>query len=269
MRIDEPMTMATDYVLATATAIFGVLLWRVAASNRSAPIRLWSLAFFFTSLGSLSGGSYHGFQRVFEPVIVAALWKVTVYAVGLGSFFLLTGAILAGTGDGSGMSSRAKRGIPSADMRRDPATGSLAEPALSERNESKGLGLTRTRSIVRSTLMALASLELIVYLGWVTRHDDFIYVIEDYGSSLIVIAILQIAAWVRSRVPSAPWVLGSIALSVVGAAIQASGFSLHRNFNHNDLYHVVQLVALWMLYRGGRVLDGRHPEERSDEGSYP
>jgi hypothetical protein len=222
VRIDEPMTMATDYVLAVATAILGVLLWRVAASHRSAAIRSWSLAFFFTSLGSLSGGSYHGFQRVLEPLVVAALWKLTVYAIGLGSFFLLTGAILAGTGDGSDVSSP-----------------------------------------VRSTLVALATLELIIYMVWVTRHDDFIYVIEDYGSSLIVIAILQIVAWVRSRAPSAPWVLGSIALSVVGATIQASGFSLHRNFNHNDLYHVVQLVALWMLYRGGRVLDVRHPQQTS------
>jgi hypothetical protein len=30
--------------------------------------------------------------------------------------------------------------------------------------------------------------------------------------------------------------------------------SLHQHFNHNDLYHVVQMVGLYGVYRGGRSL---------------
>jgi hypothetical protein len=33
--------------------------------------------------------------------------------------------------------------------------------------------------------------------------------------------------------------------------VQMSGFALHRHFNHNDLYHVIQIVALWLLHLGG------------------
>ena len=39
-----------------------------------------------------------------------------------------------------------------------------------------------------------------------------------------------------------------------GAMVQASGFRLHEHFNHNDLYHVIQMVALVLLYRGAKRL---------------
>jgi hypothetical protein len=48
--------------------------------------------------------------------------------------------------------------------------------------------------------------------------------------------------------------VGGILLSFVGAAIQQSGFSLHQHFNHNDLFHIVQMGAFYLLYRGGKVL---------------
>jgi hypothetical protein len=41
---------------------------------------------------------------------------------------------------------------------------------------------------------------------------------------------------------------------VAAALVQRSGFALHRHFNHNDLYHVVQMLGTWLLYRGGSEL---------------
>ena len=77
MSIHEPMTVATDYLLAVAATIFGVRLLRAGA-------KMWALAFFATAVASLLGGTYHGIA--WEP-----LWKPTVYAVGLASLFLLAG----------------------------------------------------------------------------------------------------------------------------------------------------------------------------------
>ena len=45
MTINEPLTLATDYMLTIASVIFGVLLWRRG-------VRLWALAFFFTACGT-------------------------------------------------------------------------------------------------------------------------------------------------------------------------------------------------------------------------
>jgi hypothetical protein len=180
MSIHEPMTMATDYLLASASVVFAIRLWR---TNRA-----WAYAFLFTALGSFLGGTYHGFAATW-------LWKPTVYAIGLASFFLL---------------------LPLVPL--------------------------------------LAVLKFIAYATWMIAHDDFKYVIIDYGTTLLVLAVLQIVAWLRHRAASAPWILGSIAVSVVGAFVQQSGFRLHEHFNHNDLYHVIQLVGLWLLYRGGLLL---------------
>ena len=39
--------------------------------------------------------------------------------------------------------------------------------------------------------------------------------------------------------------------------MQASGFAPHPSFNHNDLYHVIQVAAMFLLYRGARTLNDR------------
>ncbi|MDP9191797.1 MAG: hypothetical protein M3P06_08840, partial [Acidobacteriota bacterium] len=71
----------------------------------------------------------------------------------------------------------------------------------------------------------------------------------DYGIALLIVGAVQL--WRRG--PSTPWVIGSIALSVIGALVQMTAIRLHAHINHNDLYHVIQLVALWLLYRGGKL----------------
>ncbi|HEY0159312.1 MAG TPA: hypothetical protein VGF28_18645 [Thermoanaerobaculia bacterium] len=180
MSIQEPVTLATDYLLAIAGAVFAAKLWRTQ--------RMWALAFAFTALGSFLGGTYHGLLHSPE------LWKGVVFSIGIASFFLLAG------------SGRA--------------------------------------------FAVIATIKLVAYCSWMIAHDGFEWVIADYGITLLLVGI---AALLR-RDGSSSWIWGSIALSVVGALVQRSGFALHRHFNHNDLYHVIQLAALWLLYRGGRAM---------------
>lgn len=95
----------------------------------------------------------------------------------------------------------------------------------------------------------VAAVKFVIYAAWIVIDDDFAVVIADYGATLLIVGI--VFATRRSR--ATPWVIGSIAVSVIGALVQQSGMALHRHFNHNDIYHVIQLLALWMLYRGGRL----------------
>jgi hypothetical protein len=44
---------------------------------------------------------------------------------------------------------------------------------------------------------------------------------------------------------------------VTGLAIQMSGFGLHRDFNHNDIFHVIQIVAMFLFFKGARDLQDR------------
>jgi len=73
-----------------------------------------------------------------------------------------------------------------------------------------------------------------------TGHDDYLYVIIDTGIALAIVAVLH-----RS-----PWILAGVAVSLVAAGVQASGFDLHPHLNHNDLYHLVQIAAMILFYRG-------------------
>lgn len=185
----EPVTAITNYILAAAAAYFAWSLWRAGQ-------KAWSLAFLFTSLANVLAGAHHAFA-------IQALWKPTVYSVGLASMFLLIG--------------------------------------------------------VKPSWTIIAVLKFIAYASWMIRHDDFKYVIIDYGVTLIIVAILQSMAWFNSRAESAPWIVGSICVSVAGALVQQMGLGFHRHFNHNDLYHVIQLVGLWMLYRGGLLVNRLTP----------
>ena len=107
----------------------------------------------------------------------------------------------------------------------------------------------------RRLLLLVAFLKFVGYISWMASHDDFRFVINDYGSTMVVVLLLQIWQWWARRAPSAPWVVGGILVSFVASLIQQSGFSLHQHFNHNDIFHVIQLLALWLLYRGGRLLE--------------
>lgn len=172
MTINEPITMATDYMLTIASTIFGILLWRRG-------VRLWALAFFFTACGSFFGGTFHGFGG-------AAVWKATVYSIGLASLFLL---------------------MP--------------------------------------FLRVVAIVIFVVYAAGMTTHDDFVWVIADYGITLLLLTGVMIVR----RSPMSRWVIGSVIVSVVAAIVQQAPIAYH-----NDVYHVIQLVALWLLYRGGTLM---------------
>ncbi len=102
--------------------------------------------------------------------------------------------------------------------------------------------------------LAMCVLKLAGYLGWMFYHQDFRFVVYDYGSALIVILAFQLAALYRRRSVAAGWIAGGIVLCFVGAGIQQGGISLHAHFNHNDLFHVVQMGAFYLLFRGSSHL---------------
>jgi hypothetical protein len=48
-----------------------------------------------------------------------------------------------------------------------------------------------------------------------------------------------------------------IAVTLIGALVQQTGFRHHADFNHNDAYHVIQLVALYLFFKGASRLRDR------------
>jgi hypothetical protein len=103
---------------------------------------------------------------------------------------------------------------------------------------------------LRAFILTAALAKLVVYSAWMLGHDAFLYVVIDTGIAFIVVAALHLWRW------NGP-ILAGVAVSIAGALVQASGFKVHEHFNHNDLYHVIQIAAVVLLYRGARRLADR------------
>lgn len=115
---------------------------------------------------------------------------------------------------------------------------------------------------LRSILLLAAAVKLVVYSVWMMSHDSFLFVIAEYGISLLIVLTVKVAAQIRGRDPSAKWIIAAIAVAMIAAGIQGSRIRLHEHFNHNDLYHLIQVVSLYLFYRGARLV-GDGPETRT------
>ena len=196
--INDPMTLATDYLLALVTGGAGVLALRHAAGQSGR--RWWGIAFLALALGAALGGTHHGFA-------IEALWRPTLMAVGAASAAMLAGSTLA-----------------------------------------------TTAGRARSALLGLAAAKLLAFWACVWRDDRFIWVVADTGMAFVLVGLLHALRW---RQPGSPPIVAGVALSIAAGLVQASGLDLHRHFNHNDLYHVIQAVAMVAYYRGVRLLTDR------------
>ena len=196
--ISEPMTLATDYLLAAVTAYLAIRI--LSLSERQNARRWWGIAFVALALGAALGGTYHGFE-------VEALWKPTIWSVGLASFAMVVGTAFA-----------------------------------------------TTTTAGRSSLIALAALKLAAFWLWTGSDDRFIWVVADTGGAFVLVAALHVWRWGEA---GSRWILAGVGVSIAAAAVQASGLDLHRHFNHNDLYHLIQIAAMAAYYRGVRQMRDR------------
>ena len=103
-------------------------------------------------------------------------------------------------------------------------------------------------------LLAIAAAKLAIYSAWMLFHSQYIYVIADTGIALVAVAALHAWSALRRRDRASLWMLAGVGVSLLAAAVQASGYAPNRAFNHNDLYHVIQIGAMLLLYGGARRL---------------
>jgi hypothetical protein len=98
----------------------------------------------------------------------------------------------------------------------------------------------------------LVRLKFVAFACVAIAHPTFLVAIADYGTALV--------GWLlAASIGRFPWrraMLAGIALSIVAAVVQQRRWAPSASFNHNDLYHVIEAVALFAFYRAGRQLGG-------------
>ena len=113
------------------------------------------------------------------------------------------------------------------------------------------------RGSVRTAILAFAGLKLLWFTVAVARRPEFRVAAADYAGALAILLAGAVYAWVRWSEPGAGWLIGGVVVTLAGSVLQARRVGFHRHFNHNDLFHVVQMVALYLFYRGGALLVDR------------
>lgn len=87
-----------------------------------------------------------------------------------------------------------------------------------------------------------------VYVVAIARSPSFTTAGIAYAAALLALTVRAFMGGVRPPGPGA-WILAAVTLTALGVIAQRAKLGLHERFNHNDVYHVIQLVALFFLYR--------------------
>ena len=227
MTISEPSTLITDYLLGSLTA---VLAWRMIAVRLKPDPTLGKGGKPDPTLGERRAPRHQA----------VLYWGWALAATAVGSF-------AGGTYHGFGPAMA-------------PASATLLWKITTLAMGVASVCLTAgavTAAFIgstRRTLLMAAVVKLVAYSAWMLTHDAFAYVIGEYGSTLLLVLGLLAANRIRGEGRHRAYLAGGILVSIAAAGIQQSGVRLHPHFNHNDLMHVVQMGAVWLLYQGGRRL---------------
>lgn len=97
-------------------------------------------------------------------------------------------------------------------------------------------------------------LHILGYLNILTPTGNLTFnvAILSYAPAIFLQLILNLARYVKTRRIGYSLMCNGILLTVLGTLIQAFKIAPHENFNHNDLYHVIQMFSLFVIYKGIR-----------------
>lgn len=88
----------------------------------------------------------------------------------------------------------------------------------------------------------------VALLVWAIPRTSFIAMVGDYLVALFLVGIFY---WCdRPKHPGTRWLTAGFFVSLVGASVQILTVSPAPWFNQNDLYHIIQMVALYLFFRG-------------------
>ncbi|MGD8331402.1 MAG: hypothetical protein PVJ49_18360 [Acidobacteriota bacterium] len=110
------------------------------------------------------------------------------------------------------------------------------------------LGRARGRRVAWLASSLWVAYALVVVLG----SREFYVAIAAYLPAMLLFMAALARRWLQRRTPGVSAGLVGMLVALIGAAGQQAGIGLHPvYFDHNAVYHLVQAVALYLLYRCG------------------
>ena len=115
-----------------------------------------------------------------------------------------------------------------------------------------GAALVWLRGTARRVVMAILVAEFIACLIAAALSNDFLVAAVDYLIVLVAILIGCVRTW---HVRASRLLAVGIAVCFIAATVQMIKPLHIGSFDHNDIYHVIQMTAMVLLYRGAVLLE--------------
>lgn len=114
---------------------------------------------------------------------------------------------------------------------------------------------------IRRWVIGAAALQVVAY-AWIVSfvtQDFLVAVLEYLPAAVLLLAGFSVVAW-RERARPLLVAAAGMLLTFAAAAVQQLGIALHPVYlDHNVLYHLIQAVALVMIFAGATHLAGGRP----------
>jgi hypothetical protein len=114
------------------------------------------------------------------------------------------------------------------------------------------LCLTTTIGHKSKVWLGIFVVKFFIFVVLTLAYANFILAALDYLLTLIVLLTLNGYRFKLTRAPHNLKILQGVIVAFVGIGIQLSGFGLHEHFNHNDIFHIIQMFSSYLFYRGCR-----------------
>ena len=85
---------------------------------------------------------------------------------------------------------------------------------------------------------------------WIYFDSDFMNAIKLYLPSALFVIAVMLYGWLGKGDTGALWIMCGFLITLGGAYFVVIKFGFHQHFNHNDIFHVIQIVGMYIIYRG-------------------
>ncbi|HTL48826.1 MAG TPA: hypothetical protein VL688_12270 [Verrucomicrobiae bacterium] len=120
-----------------------------------------------------------------------------------------------------------------------------------------------TRGPWRFFLLGLAVLKTVFFAMKVGNDPVFKWAVLDYASAMLL--TLAVAGAARGR--GTGMIAGGILISFAAAYLQQSKIGMGELLNYNVLYHLIQMAAFYLFFRGARSASEAAPAGDSRAGT--
>ncbi len=199
LKITEPTTLITDYLIFVESLIFFIALFLTKQPTQA--FYFIQSYWLFLGMGGLLGGTSHGFKLMLGENLDSKIWTLTLFTIGISTTSLFLGI----------------------------STLYFVPPFTDYIN-----------------LIMLGVLTFYIYK--VNKSKLFRHTVVFYGFVMVIAFLISSVEFIISGdIGSLYLILGFITV-FLASFIQVKQITLHKNFNHNDLFHVVSMIGAIFMY---------------------